>query len=229
MNLLGPGGGGGNRSAAIAGLIAVLLITACSSAAPPKQAVASTSCQAYPGANGNNVVTVYLYETSNTDSCVAVGTHQRIEFFNKGLGGTVVEWFGARQLESDSSFATEPVGELLDPGTYVVEGGPFEVPRLRIVAPEESMLAQLVASDNSLGPVSVGMTLRDATNALGQPVRIDRELAPDPNCWIATAAGDPFSPLFLGTGSGSRTITAIIQTHPVDRVIGDPDLCHRTP
>lgn len=195
-----------------------VFLTACASPNSPSPAsVEPQGCVAAVG----DAAAVYLFETSSASSCVMMGVHQRIDFFNKGFAATVVDWFGERVLASDAVYSSEVVGEDLEPGFFEVGGGPFEIPRILIIDPTDSPLTSASTTNDSFGNVAVGMTLDEASNALGVDIEIDRDLSFGP-CTYATIPNDPYSPVF---GFTDQTISWVSVFYPESLVIGSEADC----
>ncbi|NNL48412.1 MAG: hypothetical protein HKO76_08595 [Acidimicrobiia bacterium] len=199
-------------------IAAGMIATACASANSPSPV--SLEPQACVAAVGE-VATLYLFETSTASSCVMMGVHQRIDFFNKGFTATVVDWFGERVLASDAQYTTEAVGNDLEPGFFEVDGGPFEIPRILIIDPTTSPLTSATTTSNAFGDVTVGMTLSEASSALGLDIEIDRDLSFGP-CMYGTVPGDPYSPIF---GITDQSISWISMFYPEPIVIGSEVDC----
>ncbi len=158
-----------------------------------------------------------------------VGVHQDLQIWNKGFDAITVEWFGSSRLvESDESYATGPIGDLLAPGNYAVDAGPYAMPVIRVIDPVSSTLHLLTAGDAGLGPVEIGMTLAQASAALGQDITVDENLAPGPRCWLAVVEGDPYSPIVsvAGDGSAASVVTAISVDYPEAAIINPDSVCN---
>lgn len=113
------------------------------------------------------------------------------------------------------------IGEVLDPGTYVLEVSPYEAPDLQVVDPDESPSGQTELTITGFGGIQLGMTVDEAAEAFGRPIVVDPDLAPGPECWQAVIVGDPYSPILTvnGEGNSDSTITAITAFYPSDAAI----------
>ncbi len=161
--------------------------------------------------------------------CVRVGLHQDIQLWNKGFDATRIEWDGSiHTLNPDEFFATGTVGEHLEPGTYTFAGEPYALPEIHVVDPESSKSANLTVTDRGWGPVDLGMTIADATQALGSVIAVQADLAPGPECWQAVVVGDPYTPIFTVEGGIDDTgvIIGVTSTYPTTETVGafvDPE------
>ncbi|HSO50732.1 MAG TPA: hypothetical protein VLS86_09305 [Acidimicrobiia bacterium] len=159
--------------------------------------------------------------------CVAVGVHQDLQIWNKGTESVTVEWLGANvAIGSDDKHETGPVGEVLDPGTNVLEASPYEAPILHVVDPDDSASAQTEMTLTGFGGIQLGMTVAEAADSFGHPITVDPDLAPGPECWQAVVAGDPYSPILTveGEGNADSVVIAITTFYPPDAelTISDP-------
>jgi hypothetical protein len=77
--------------------------------------------------------------------------------------------------------------------------------------PEASSPSASVQLDGeSFGPVSPGMSLSQASEALGLPIEIDPNLLPEPRCLAAVIVGDPYSPFFIVVGGSDPAQSEVI-------------------
>lgn len=151
--------------------------------------------------------------------CVLVAATQNIEVWNKGFDLLTVAWPGGDQeLRSDFSFATGPIGNSLGLGRHRIEASPYPMPDIIVIAPEQSPSWRLPISANAVGPVTVGMTLEEATSVLGHQIVVDPNLASE--CWIAVVVNDPLSPFFVVSADDGPSSTIIAIEHPL--VVPEP-------
>lgn len=166
---------------------AALLATACA------DTTADTECDALVGPEP----WLILHTEEYGADCVAVGVHQDLQIWNKGTDTLSLEWQGAViEIPSDDNYATGPIGEVVGPGDYSIESDPYRSPDIRVVDPDDSFSARTELDRSGFGSIEVGMTLQQASEASGQSVIVDPNLAPGPECWQAIIDGDPYSPIF---------------------------------
>jgi hypothetical protein len=212
------------------GLMA-LLISGClgtdpsettASAVPPASAVTEQSCDALVGPEPWLILNT---GPSSDASCVAVAVYQDLQIWNKGSDSMTVEWLGAsRRIASDERYATGPIGEVLDPGTYAIEASPYPSPDLQVVGSDESFSAGTELTSTGFGAIRLGMTLAQASEASSEAVAVDADLGSGPTCWLAVIVGDPYSPELTveGGGDSESRIVAITAFFPTERTIRDP-------
>jgi hypothetical protein len=140
-----------------------------------------------------------------------------------------LRWLGRTiGIQSDYNYGTGPIGNVLEPGRYLLEAYPYQAPDLHVVDPDESPSAQTELTLDEFGGIRLGMTVAEGAEAFGHPIAIDPNLAPGPDCWQAVVVGDPYSPIFKvhGDGNSDSVITAITIFYPLGppRTSGDPDI-----
>lgn len=170
---------------------------------------------------------VLFTDTYPGTACVRVGIQQNIQVWNKGFSRTIVEWNGSRQsLGVDQSYSTGVIGTTLSPGIYTFTGTPYQLPQIEVVDPSRAPSAGHDLTSDGWGPVTLGMTVAQATDALGEIVA--NVSANEPGCWLAGIVGDPYTPIFTAVGNVDDTavIVGITTTYPEPSHIGstiDPD------
>lgn len=147
-----------------------------------------------------------LHSREENTTCVNIAAFQDVQIWNKGTAELTVAWVdGVRVVGSDDFFATGPIGEVLAPGNYSFESTPFPMPEIRIIASDESPTAgfSINPRNETFGPITLGMTLAEATEELGSPVVLHT-----PSDFHAFVVDDPYSPIFTVLGT-ERVITQI--------------------
>jgi len=213
-----------NGSAVVVALISVVA-AACTGSQPVSPQAADEICEALVGPEPWLILFTEDYPGAE---CVAVGVHQNLQIWNKGTESLTVEWLGRTiDLRSDYNYETGPVGDVLEPGRYLLEASPYRAPDLLVVDPDDSLSAKTELTVDEFGGVQMGMTLAEAADAFGHPIAIDPNLAPGPYCWQAIVVGDPYSPIFTvhGDGNSDSVITAITIFYPSGspRAVSVPD------
>lgn len=142
---------------------------------------------------------ITLFSPELNHRCVLVAEHQNIQIWNKGFDSPLtIEWLdGPRGLRSDEYFETGPLGLLVAAGPTQIESSPYPMPTIWLVPAHASPSAGLVSGDGSFGPVTVGMTMGEASDLLGLSIQIDVNLLPGPSCLGAVIVDDPYSPVFV--------------------------------
>ena len=144
-----------------------------------------------------------LFQPDPPSKCVVVGGFQDVQIWNKGHDETSFEWVDREvTLTSDSSFATGPIGDVLEVGSHRFDSAPYQLPQIRVMAETDS-----VAADRSTDPIETGMSLAEASAAYGVDLAVDPDLAPGPPCYAAVVPGDPYSPIVLLVGDSPRNAT----------------------
>ena len=213
-----------------------LLISGCLGTDPSEttasaSAVTGQSCDTLVGPEPWLVLSTDPYPGA---SCVAVAVFQDLQIWNKGFDSMTVEWLGiSRRIASDERYATGPIGQVLEPGTYAIEASPYPSPDLRVVGADESFSAETELTAEGFGAIRLGMTLAQASEASSEVVAVDADLGSGSDCWLAVIVGDPYSPIFTieGTGASESVITAMTDFHPSEESIRHssaavPALCH---
>jgi hypothetical protein len=186
------------------------------SVASSTSVVSSASCEALVGPEPWLILST---ETDPEASCVSVGVFQDLQIWNKGYEPMTVEWLGSRRrIPSDERFATGPIGESLEPGLYPIDATPYLAPDLLVVESQESFSAQTELTTTGFGPIEIGMTLAEASDASGKVLVIDRDLASE--CLLAVVENDPYSPLFIVEGTRERAITGVTTFYPSEKSVG---------
>ncbi len=161
---------------------------------------------------------ITLFEPVAAQSCVIVAEHQNIQIWNKGFDTLTVEWFdGAHRLQPDEHFETGPARAVLAKGANSFDSAPYPMPTIWLLPASDSPTAGLRHGPDSFGPIQVGMTLAEAAEKLGHPIKIDDNLLPGPTCLGAAIVDDPYSPLFT---------VRVEQDHAESRIVsidGSPD------
>ena len=211
-------------SAVVVALISVVAAS-CTGSQPVSPQAADEICDALVGPEPWLILFTEKYPGA---ACVAVGVHQDLQIWNKGTESLTVEWLGRTiGIESDYNYETGPIGNVLEPGRYLLEASPYRAPDLHVVDPDESPSAQTELTLDEFGGIQLGMTVAMATEAFGHPIAVDPNLAPGPDCWQAVVVGDPYSPIFTvdGDGNSDGVITAITTFYPLDspRTSSDPN------
>ena len=139
--------------------------------------------------------------------CVVVAEFQNVQVWNKGFEPMTVDWPGGeRSVAIDEHFDTGPSGGVLQANPNdEIDAAPFPIPVIWLLPESLSPTVGIEATDDGFGPVRVGMTLDEASAALGPELDAPSEATPEPDRWLATGSGDPYSPTFLALGPGDRT------------------------
>jgi hypothetical protein len=228
------------RTRVLTAVLAALLIGGCTgveqaatgtSVPPSTAAVTRRSCDALVGPEPWLVLFTDSYPGT---SCVAVAVFQDLQIWNKGYDSMTVEWLGtSRRIASDERYATGPIGQVLEPGTYEIEASPYPSPDLRVVGTDESFSAETELTASGFGAIRFGMTLAQASEASSEVVAVDADLGSGPNCWLAVIVGDPYSPIFTveGAGASNSVITTMTDFYPSEESIRHssaavPALCY---
>lgn len=152
-------------------------------------------------------------EEPPSSPCVAVGVHQDIQIWNKGFDTLRIGWHGTKRLQPDTSIATGPIGDLLEPGTYLIESAPYPAPLLVVVDPSDSPLTSHRPKDDGWGPVTLGDSVAEIETSLGA----NFDVTSDGICEFATVT-DPYSPVFHVDEQG--TVAGIDVSYPRPAFIG---------
>ncbi len=127
--------------------------------------------------------------------CLVVAEHQTLEIWNKGFDTMELTWLDRRAtVDSDEELDLGLVGRALPIGPTQFAVDPYADLTVWVVAEEASATFGLRRSDESFGPISVGMALPEASAALGPDSRLIA-VEPGPGACVAVE-GDPYSPLF---------------------------------
>jgi len=149
---------------------------------------------------------ITLFDGRNA-GCVIAADFQQIRIFNKGNRETTVSWVdGERVLGVDEFFDSAPVGEVLAPGLNSLASTPFVMDQIWRMPSAISPTARYLVSDEQLGPITVGMTVAQASQVLNTELIVDEQLF---GCPAARVVRDPYSPLFLI--SDDDPATAVIE------------------
>ena len=142
-------------------------------------------------------------------SCVVVGEHQALQIWNKGFEPMVVTWQGQEiPVASDDFIDVGLVGGALAIGPSVFEVEPYADLTVWVMAVDARPTKGFTVSDGVFGPISVGMTVDEAAEALAPDNRLIDLATGRIGCVVIEA--DPYSPLFRVEQTGSdRTITSI--------------------
>jgi hypothetical protein len=187
----------------------VLAASACAGA------TSSQDCEALVGPEP----WLILFTEDYGAECVAVGIHQDLQIWNKGFDTLVLEWQGAAvELGPDDHYATGLLGDTVGPGVYSIESDPYGSPDVHVVDPDDSFSARTRLELSRFGSIEIGMSLQQASEASGETVKVDPDLAPGPECWQAVIEGDPYSPIFTVAGDGGEdsVIEFITVFYPAD-------------
>ncbi|MYB28107.1 MAG: hypothetical protein F4X38_03105 [Acidimicrobiaceae bacterium] len=152
---------------------------------------------------------IILWDRALTQPCVVVAEFQDVQVWNKGFEPMTVDWTdGLRRVAIDEHFDTGPIGEVLQTGRNEIDAAPFPMPTIWLLPESLSPTVEIEATEDGFGPVRVGMTLDEASAALGLHVAVISEV---PYHWLAAVSDDPYSPSFLadGPGDGSSVIVEI--------------------
>ncbi len=148
---------------------------------------------------------ITLFDRSEPD-CVIVADFQRLQIWNKGTDRTSFTWVdGPHELASDDFFAAGEVGNELEIGPNRFDGDPYQMPVIVLADVNNSPTASISAfvfGPQLFGPIRVGMTLAEATEAFGHPIEVDPNQLPGPRTHLAYVVGDPYSPGFIVAGDG---------------------------
>lgn len=158
-------------------------------------------------------------ETYPGAQCLNVGMHQNVQIVNKGSETTRIKVNGGLNSIPPGDRHAIRIGKTFDPGRYLIPAGPYSMPELRVIDPTASIFATSRMTENSFGPIQLGMTLKAATDAVGQVIAVWEDLPP---CRSATVRGDPYSPILTIEGSSDENgiITGITTTFPTSGTIG---------
>ncbi len=151
---------------------------------------------------------IILWDRSLTQPCVVVAEFQNVQVWNKGFEPMTVDWpDGDRRVAIDEHFDTGPIGNVLQAGPNDINAAPFPMPTIWLLPKSLSPTAGIEGTDDSFGPVRIGMTLNEASAALG--LELEFSFVPsDPPAqypWEAVVSGDPYSPTFLADGPDDGT------------------------
>jgi hypothetical protein len=92
------------------------------------------------------------------------------------------------------------------------------MPIIWLLPEAASPSASVQLDGESFGPVSPGMSLSQASEALGLPIEIDHNLLPKPRCLAAVIVGDPYSPFFVVVGGSDPAKSEIVE---IENNLGD--------
>ena len=105
----------------------------------------------------------------------------------------------------------DPSATSLHTGRNEIDAVPFPMPTIWLLPESLSPTVGIEATDDGFGPVHVGMTLDEASAALGLELEVIGEV---PYHWLAAVSDDPYSPSFLADGPGDGTsVIAEIHVH----------------
>ena len=153
---------------------------------------------------------IILWDPSLTQPCVVVAEFQNVQVWNKGFEPMTVHWpDGRRRVAIDEHFDTGPIGDVLQAGPNEIDAAPFPMPVIWLLPESLSPTSGIEGTDDGFGPVRVGMTLDEASTALGLELEVVGEV---PYHWLAAVTDDPYSPSFLADGPGDRT-SVIVEIH----------------
>ena len=156
---------------------------------------------------------VTLFDRSQTQPCVVVAEFQNVQVWNKGFEPMTVDWpDGERRVAIDEHFDTGPIGDVLQAGPNKIDAAPFPMPTIWLLPESLSPTAGINGTSDGFGPVRVGMTLDEASTALGLELEAPGEATPEPYRWLAAVSGDPYSPTFLADGPDDGT-SVIVEIH----------------
>ena len=151
---------------------------------------------------------ITLWDRSLTQPCVVVAEFQNVQVWNKGFEPMTVDWpDGDRRVAIDEHFDTGPIGNVLQAGPNDINAAPFPMPTIWLLPESLSPTAGIEGTDASFGPVRIGMTLDEASAALGLELEVSFVPSDPPPLypWEAVVSGDPYSPTFLADGPGDGT------------------------
>lgn len=153
---------------------------------------------------------IILWDRSLTQPCVVVAGFQNVQVWNKGFEPMTVDWpDGRRRVAIDEHFDTGPISGILRAGPNNIDATPFPMPVIWLLPESLSPTVGIEATDDGFGPVRVGMTLDEASAALGLELEVIGEV---PYHWLAAVSDDPYSPSFLADGPGDGT-SVIVEIH----------------
>jgi hypothetical protein len=122
---------------------------------------------------------ITLFERKPTRRCVIVGEHQDVQIWNKGFDGLTIQWVtGQTRLGPDDHLDTGPGASVFVPGPNQIASSPYPMPIIWLLPEAASPSANIHLDGESFGPVSPGMSLSQASDALGLPIEIDPNLLP---------------------------------------------------
>lgn len=134
--------------------------------------------------------------------CVIAADFQQIRIFNKGFDATTVEWVdGPIDLRPDEFHDTDRVAWDLPVGMSSFTGSPYPMDDVWRMPRSASPTARFSVDGDDFGPVSVGMTLDQAADALDLDLVVDDPMLE--GCPVARVANDPYSPLFVHDDEGA--------------------------
>jgi hypothetical protein len=154
--------------------------------------------------------------------CFLVGVHQDVRVVNKGTRPIVVGWQGAdHMLDPDDWFLTGLMGDA-GLGEHAVSVGVGLPIGVIVIAPEDTPSGSLRLNGALFGDVQLGMTLAEASEAIGGDVLVDPGLPSGPTCLAAAVEGDPYSPVFnvVEVGGPGEQIIGIVASYPVQLSVG---------
>ncbi len=133
-------------------------------------------------------------EAAERTDCIVVAETQVLQIFNRGFEPMTLSWSGRREeVVSDDFIELMSTGRRLSVGPNHIDVDPYPDLLVWVMAPESAPTAGLRRTDSSYGPIEFGMTVADASAALGP----DLKLVPlDSERTCAAVGGDPYSPLF---------------------------------
>ncbi len=155
---------------------------------------------------------IILWDRSLTQRCVVVAEFQNVQVWNKGSESMTVDWpDGRRRVAIDEHFDTGPIGAILQAGPNEIEAAPFPMPVIWLLPESLSPTTGIEGTGDGFGHARVGMTLDEASAALGFELEVIGEV---PYHWLAAVSNDPYSPSFLADGPGDGTSVIVeIQVH----------------
>ena len=124
---------------------------------------------------------------------------------------------GERSVAIDEHFDTGPIGDILQAGPNQIDAAPFPMPTIWLLPESLSPTAGIKGTGDGFGPVRVGMTLDEASTALGLELEVLGEV---PYHWLAGVSDDPYSPSFLADGPGDGT-SVIVEIHLLGQLLLD--------
>ena len=164
---------------------------------------------------------IILVDRSEPQECLVVAEFQNVQVWNKGSEPRTVDWPDReRRVASDDHFDTGPIGDVLQAGPNEIDAAPLSMPIIWLLPESLSPTAGIDGIDDGFGPVRVGMTLDEASAALGLELEVSF-VASDPPAlypWEAVVSGGPYSPTLLadGPGGGTSVIGEILLHDPRD-------------
>lgn len=200
-------------------VVSALALQACSATSSPS----ADNCEAKVGTEPWLV----LFTEDFGPDCISVGVHQDLQIWNKGTHTLTIEWQGGViDIPSDDHYQTGPLGEMLDPGVYPIAASPYAAPDLHVIDPDDSFSGVTDLTLNGFGPISIGMTVEEATEASGRSIVNDPDFPSGRGCWLAIIAHDPYSPTFTIGDQGDKQIIVYVTTsYPLNatRTVGLSD------